>query len=28
MSYGQTVLISPTGDGGFENGATPAANNS
>ena len=27
MSYGQTVLISPTGDGGFENGATPAANN-
>ena len=25
--YGQTTLISPTGDGGFENGATPALNN-
>ncbi|MDI1316154.1 GEVED domain-containing protein, partial [Flavobacterium sp.] len=26
-NYGQTTLISPTGDGGFENGATLAANN-
>ena len=25
-SQGQTTLISPTGDGGFENGATLAAN--
>lgn len=27
LTYGQTILISPTGDGGFETGATPAANN-
>jgi len=25
-TYGQTVLISPTGDGGFENGTTFEAN--
>ena len=24
--YGQTTIISPTGDGGFENGSTFAAN--
>ncbi len=27
ITWGQTVLISPTGDGGFETGLTPAANN-
>jgi hypothetical protein len=26
LAFGQTVLISPTGDGGFENGTTFAAN--
>ena len=26
VSFGQTILISPTGDGGFETGATMAAN--
>lgn len=26
VSYGQTILINPSGDGGFENGATFAAN--
>ncbi|HQI71225.1 MAG TPA: hypothetical protein PLT47_10770, partial [Bacteroidales bacterium] len=26
ITWGQTVLISPTGDGGFETGATYAAN--
>jgi len=25
-SWGQSILLSPTGDGGFENGSTPAAN--
>lgn len=27
ITYGQTTLISPTGDGGFETGGTPVLNN-
>ncbi|HOH84777.1 MAG TPA: hypothetical protein PLI16_09220, partial [Bacteroidales bacterium] len=27
LANGQTTLISPAGDGGFESGGTPAANN-
>lgn len=27
LSFAQTTLIDPSGDGGFENGATPTLNN-